>query len=145
MARAQGKFFHPVSQTKSAPNPFSTFQSYHSTSLSTYHQQAHSFSCNALSLIPSLSAKYPQSNLKGKKTNQTCLPARLFDPQSPTTPLPRGNSPRLCLSPYIYLSIHPPHPSPFRITRYSSLANQQQPTYSLLPTHHPFNALLPSR
>lgn len=47
---------------------------------------------------------------KKKETNRTCLPAHPI-PQSPTTPLPCRNSPRLCLclSPYIYLSIHPIH------------------------------------
>lgn len=70
-------------------------------------------------LIPS------KQSPKKKETNQTCLPACLFDPQSPTTPLPCRNFPRLCLSPSIYLSIHPIHHLS-RITRYSSLANQQQ-------------------
>lgn len=104
----------------------------HSTSLSTYHQQTRSFSCNALSLIPTLSAKHPRS----KETNQTCLPAYSII-KSPTTPLPCiGILPvSVSLHISIYLSIHLIHHLS-RTTRYSSSsANQQQ----LLNYYHQAN------
>lgn len=78
---------------------------------------------------------YPQRQIPSKQSpkeeeNQTCLPAYSII-KSPTTPLPSRNSPRLCLFPYIYLSIYPPHPSPFLEsldTHHQQINNNRLPT-----------------
>lgn len=140
MSRAQGRFSIPYPEPEVLPL-FHVPLIPHFTSLSTYHQQAHSFSCSALSLIPSLSAKYPRSNLRKKKKQikPACLPIRSLNHQ-----------PHRCLvgifpvSVSLYISIYlSTSPINFpRITRYSSLASQQQ---HLHHHHHQANQQQPTQ
>lgn len=120
MSRAQGRFSIPCPTPK--VHPFSTFH----VPLIPLHKSLYLLSAcpffllHRLELDTHTQCQIPsKQSPKKKETNQTCLPAYSII-KLPTIPLPCRNSPRLCLS--IYLYIYPPHPSPF---------------LESLDTHHP--------